>query len=251
MIANNLSATAVRLFVVKYWFQLCLGGLAIFIFLRKDLSFSVSFRAPIDSVVSSQKQTSSFAANENAKKAGNSTAENVLQASTSSEKAGIFSWAKSGEKTANTALLDDGTSSAAKKSFVQRFLSIAQAESQKFRVPTSIILAQGILQTQAGTNPLASRGNNFFKLRATADWNGKTYRAKTGVYRAYPSAWASFRDHSEFITSGDYRKLSALGSTNYATWAENLQAAGFSKEPNYAEKLVAIIETEHLAQYDK
>ncbi len=248
MIANNLSAGAVRLFVVKYWFQLCLGGLAIFIFLRKDLSFSVSFRAPIESVAGSkQKQTGGLAA----QKKGENTAENVLQAAASSEKAGVLSWSKSGEKDDNLRQWNDETSSAAKKSFVQRFLSIAQAENQKFGIPASIILAQGILQTQAGQNPLAERGNNFFKLRATADWQGKTYRAKTGVYRAYPSAWAGFRDHSEYLTSGEYRKLTALGSKNYTAWAQALEATGFSKESNYAQKLVSIIETEHLAQYDK
>jgi flagellum-specific peptidoglycan hydrolase FlgJ len=111
-------------------------------------------------------------------------------------------------------------------------------------------LAQGILQTQAGENPLAETGNNFFKIRANSTWHGKTYRAKTGIYRAYPSAWASFRDHSEYITSGKFKNLVFSGTKNYTAWAAGLQANGFCKESDYANKLISIIESENLANYD-
>ena len=284
MIANNSSIAAVRTLVIKYWFQLCLSGLAIFIFLRKDLSFSVSFRAPIDAQVLPAKNAGNLAKAENATKnapqsssqnagqnagqsVGQSVGQNtstqntddntVLKAEVKSEQqASIFSWGgkkndKKGGQADAARENSDGSSAAAKQNFVGRFLNIAQTESKKFRIPVSIILAQGILQTQAGENPLAETGNNFFKLRATADWHGKTYHAKTGVYRAYPTAWSGFRDHSEFITSGSFKNLRFIDSKNYAAWAAGLQAGGFSKEKDYAKRLISIIENEGLSQYDK
>ncbi len=256
MIANTISAAAVRAFVVKYWFQLCLCGLAVFIFLRKDLSFSISFRAPIDAHVkvppaSNSKLKAGLAQSESTTNQ-TSAGKNILPAEATSQKASIFSWgsSKGNIKESNHQPFNDGISKQSKRAFIERFLSIAQAESKKFQIPTSIILAQGILQTQAGENPLAEAGNNFFKIRANAGWHGKTYHAKTGIYRAYPSAWGSFRDHSEYITSGKFKNLVFSGSKNYAAWAAGLETFGFCKEPNYAKKLISIIESERLADYD-
>lgn len=250
MIANNISVAAVRIFVVKYWFHLCLVGLAGFIFLRKDLSFSISFRAPMESRAAAAGLTSKPTAKNGDKQAEKATSSTVLAATaTKTTEASVFSMGTT--TSSSTTAATNRISEAAIQGFVARFLSIAQDESKKYGIPTSIILAQGILQTQAGENPLAEKGNNFFKLRASGTWKGKTYRAKTGVYRAYSTAWAGFRDHSTFITSGRFKHLGLIGSKNYVAWAAGLQAGGFDTDKDYAKQLIAVIEAEGLAQYDR
>lgn len=250
MIANNISVAAVRIFVVKYWFHACLVGLAGFIFLRKDLSFSISFRAPIDSRTAAAGLTNENRAKNGVKTGQKATKSSVLAATTTkTTEASVFSVGSANRSQAAPAT--SGVSKAATENFITRFLAIAQDESKKYGIPTSIILAQGILQTQAGENPLAEKGNNFFKLRASTAWKGKTYRAKTGVYRAYPTAWAGFRDHSIMITTGKFKQLGFISSKNYVAWAAALQAGGFDSDKDYAKQLIAVIEAEGLAQYDR
>lgn len=218
-----------RRFLFRYWLQLAVSVLALTVVLRKDLSFKVSIQAPIDTQVTTtlpngKKQTAK---------------NNAPFAEASLTPLGVGK------------AYSDGLSAAAKSSFVQRFLGIAQQEAKKYKIPTAIILAQALLNTQAGTNPLAIKANNFFKLRNDNAWHGKTYKAKTGIYRAYPSAWAAFRDHSLYITSGKFAHTASLGSTDYKGWAAALEQGGYSTQDNYAAALIGIIESNGLAQYDE
>lgn len=210
-----------RVWLRRYWFHGAIASLFLFLLLRRDLSFQISFKQP------------------------NATPELAANGAVQPEIAA----AKIGNSSASS-LYKDGLSAATKQSFVKRFLTIAQQESEKFHIPTSIILAQAILQTQAGSNPLAQKGNNFFKLKATNAWKGGTYHAKTGNYRAYTSAWASFRDYSECTTTGNFAACAKLGSTDYAAWANSLERCGYNAQTGLAAALVGIIEGNQLSQYD-
>lgn len=42
-----------------------------------------------------------------------------------------------------------------------------------------------------------------------------------------------------------------MTSSGYKTVARALQAAGFNSDPNYADKLIAVIEENNLTDYDK
>ena len=217
-----INVSQAQVWLRRYWFHAAIASLFLFLLLRRDLSFQISFKQPNTPAV---------------------LAENGAQTHD-------LAVAKIGNSTKNTAY-NDGLSATQKQHFVKRFLTIAQQESEKYRIPVSIILAQGILQTQAGTNPLAQKGNNFFKLKATNAWKGGTYHAKTGSYRAYTSAWASFRDYSEFVTTGNFASLASLGSTDYKAWAVGLERCGYNAQSGLADALVGIVEANGLTQYDK
>jgi flagellum-specific peptidoglycan hydrolase FlgJ len=214
-----------QIWVRRYWFHTAIVSLFLFLLLRRDLSFQISFKQPIEPI-----------------QLASANAPNAIQPEIAAAKIGTST---------SVSTYTDGLSAAAKHNFIKRFLSIAQQESEKFHIPTSIILAQAIVQTQAGTNPLAQKGNNFFKLRAGKAWKGGTYHAKTGEYRAYTSGWTSFRDHSEFITTGNFATLARLGSTDYKAWAQGLESAGYNAQNGLAAALIGTIESNGLAQYDK
>jgi len=135
--------------------------------------------------------------------------------------------------------------------FVNRFSKVAINEMNKFGIPASIVLAQGILASNAGRSKAAQKSNSFFEVPCTKDWKKgrKLYVEKCN--RVYDTAWESFRDHSKFITSGPYKYLNRFSTTNYHEWSKGLQLIGYIDNPYYSKKLISIIEKYDLAKYDK
>ena len=70
-------------------------------------------------------------------------------------------------------------------------------------------------------------------------------------FRSYNTAEESFIDHSVFLKSNRrYEELFTYGN-DYKKWAHGLQKAGYATAPNYAERLIQIIEDYELYQYDQ
>lgn len=132
--------------------------------------------------------------------------------------------------------------------FVQRFKKVAKAEEQKFGIPASIILANGLLNSLAGQSDMATSGNNFFNLSCTLDWQGDKGEHQGTCYRYYENAWTSFRDHSLFLTTGQLSHLKDIGAKNYKSWASALEQAKINKEQQWAKQLVNVIEAYKLDQ---
>jgi len=141
------------------------------------------------------------------------------------------------------------------KEYIERYREMAIEQMLKWKVPASITLAQGLLESAAGQSTLAREGNNHFGIKCHG-WMGRTiYRdddRKNECFRAYRSARESFEDHSQFLAKGQrYRKLFSLKITDYKGWARGLKAAGYATNPSYAQSLITIIENYNLSQYDK
>lgn len=139
--------------------------------------------------------------------------------------------------------------------YIDRYSSIAVKEMERAGIPASITLAQAILESNAGNAPLAQKSNNHFGIKCHKDWTGKTNHydddSAGECFRAYPNAESSFRDHSDFLRGRDrYKGLFELDIHNYAAWAQGLKAAGYATDPQYAEKLIGLIERYDLARFD-
>ena len=129
-------------------------------------------------------------------------------------------------------------------------------EMKKDKIPASITLAQGILESGNGQSKLAKKGNNHFGIKCHNDWKGKTMRqdddAPNECFRVYNNAEDSYRDHSKFLRNGQrYKSLFDLDITDYKGWAKGLKKAGYATLPTYATVLINLIETYDLQQYDK
>ncbi|MBQ6869918.1 MAG: LysM peptidoglycan-binding domain-containing protein, partial [Alistipes sp.] len=62
----------------------------------------------------------------------------------------------------------------------------------------------------------------------------------------------SYLDHAEFLDSSPrYDSLFSYPSNDYRSWARGLKAAGYATAPDYAERLVAIIEKYNLHLLDQ
>lgn len=138
--------------------------------------------------------------------------------------------------------------------YINTYSAMAVDQQEEFGIPASITLAQGLLESAAGRSTLASQGNNHFGIKCHKDWKGDTMLrdddAPDECFRVYSSAAESFRDHSIFLTRSRYRSLFDHDVTDYASWARGLSACGYATDPNYASRLIAIIERYALYTYD-
>ncbi len=134
-----------------------------------------------------------------------------------------------------------------REEYIERYKSIAVMQMERYGIPASITMAQGILESDCGNSFLSAQSNNHFGIKCKKNWTGgKVYHdddAKGECFRAYPSVEASYHDHAEFLdTQPRYDSLFAYPSTDYKSWARGLKAAGYATAPDYAQRLVRIIE---------
>ena len=142
------------------------------------------------------------------------------------------------------------------KNYIKEYKELAINEMYLYKIPASITLAQGILESASGTSKLAVESKNHFGIKCHVDWKGeKTYHdddEKNECFRKYELVSDSFRDHSIFLSERTrYSFLFKLRKTDYKGWAKGLQKAGYATNNKYAKKLIKLIQDYNLAQYDK
>ena len=152
--------------------------------------------------------------------------------------------------------LSAGQPSQAVLDYIDQYKAIAVAEMVEYKIPASITMAQGILESGAGQSELAKKSNNHFGIKCHTDWKGeKVYYdddAKDECFRKYDHVEDSYRDHSEFLSSKTrYAELFKLDADDYKGWAKGLKAAGYATNPKYADLLINLIEEYDLHALDK
>ena len=138
--------------------------------------------------------------------------------------------------------------------YILRYAVIAKTEMHKTKIPASITLAQGILESGSGRGRLAVKANNHFGIKCHG-WKGaKIYHdddRSQECFRKYKKAEFSYEDHSEFLTGRKrYAKLFKLKPNDYKGWAKGLKSAGYATDRKYPQKLISLIERYKLYQYD-
>ncbi len=227
----------------NHWFKLLMFVLIVFVFFKKDFSFSVNFNSP-DNIENNRfqrkeevqqkkplKKSAPMTAKEEAPKA---TAMFELLDWPSISKKGSASASKEPE----FASIDDATI----KAYIERFSNVAINEQKKYGVPASIIIANALAHSAAGSRDMAVRGNNHFALPCTDNWKGESGTYNDVCYRHYENAWTSFRDHSLYLTTGSTSHLVELGPTNYKAWARAMEKLSIFELDNLASNLTELIE---------
>ncbi|MDE6340519.1 MAG: glucosaminidase domain-containing protein [Muribaculaceae bacterium] len=138
--------------------------------------------------------------------------------------------------------------------YIDKYSPMAVEQQQAHGIPASITLAQGLLESRAGQSSLATLGNNHFGIKCHREWTGDTLLrnddAVNECFRAYPTAAESFDDHSRFLLRKRYAPCFEHDVTDYASWAHSLKACGYATDPNYATRLISIIERYALYMFD-
>lgn len=139
--------------------------------------------------------------------------------------------------------------------YISSYRDIAKSNMAQYGIPSSIILAQGILESGAGTGTLSSRANNHFGIKCHTGWTGESVRhdddSAQECFRKYKDPDESYRDHALFLTSRSrYASLFDLDKSDYKAWAKGLRNAGYATDSKYPEKLIGLIERYQLHRYD-
>ena len=142
------------------------------------------------------------------------------------------------------------------QAYISKFRDLAIAQMREHNIPASITMAQGLLESGAGTSLLAVKGHNHFGIKAHNDWTGPVMLrdddAPNEKFRVYSRDEQSYEDHSLFLRRGKrYASLFNLSITDYKGWAHGLKAAGYATSPTYAAKLIQIIEDYNLTELDQ
>ncbi|MCL1938879.1 MAG: glucosaminidase domain-containing protein [Candidatus Azobacteroides sp.] len=140
--------------------------------------------------------------------------------------------------------------------YINKYSDLAIEHMIAYKIPASITLAQGILESGAGGSAFAKATNNYFGIKCHSDWRGdRSYQADDGpndCFRSYSSVEESFKDHSRFLSERTrYSSLFDLHILDYEAWAKGLQKCGYATDKSYAKKLIKIIEDYELYRYDR
>ena len=120
-----------------------------------------------------------------------------------------------------------------REEYIDRYKSIAVAHMERYGIPASITMAQGILESDCGNSWLSLQSNNHFGIKCKRNWTGDK------VY------------HDDDAKGECYDSLFAYSSDDYKSWARGLKAAGYATAPDYAQRLTRIIEENQLYLLDR
>lgn len=150
-----------------------------------------------------------------------------------------------------------------KKEFIPTIAPIVQKVNKELGLPlfSSVVIAQAILESAWGQSTLMMRANAIFGIKATRDWKGKVYNAKTkefydkyistvATFRAYDSLEDSIRDYFKLITSlSRYKK--AIHSDSPLECITAIKNGGYATSPTYIQNIMSVINSNNLTTYDR
>ena len=148
--------------------------------------------------------------------------------------------------------------------FIRTIAPIVKTTSAPYHLLSSITLAQACLESDFGQSSLASQYHNLFGVKAYGDVpkikldtkefvNGK-WITISGSFRVYENDTASIQGHARLLANGTTwnpkQYAAVLQAKDYKTAANAHYTSGYATDPTYAKKIIAMIETYHLDQYD-
>ncbi|MBQ6156765.1 MAG: glucosaminidase domain-containing protein [Bacteroidales bacterium] len=141
------------------------------------------------------------------------------------------------------------------RNYIEQYADVAIQKMQEYKIPASITIAQGIFESACGKSRLAVEGNNHFGIKCHNEWTGDTILIDDDelqeCFRKYTSVSESYNDHSLFLTTRKrYANLFELDIMDYQAWARTLKQDGYATNPQYADRLISLIERFNIAKLD-
>lgn len=151
--------------------------------------------------------------------------------------------------------------------FLQMAVPLAQAAQKRWGVPTSVTLAQAIIESSNelgwGMSELAREANNFFGIKASNTHDPNTYvELKTheyvgGTLKELPADFArfttpgdSFDAHALLLASARRYQPAMHVAKDPLAFAASLGPCGYSTNPNYGGILRQLMTRYDLTQFD-
>ncbi|MDN3649226.1 flagellar assembly peptidoglycan hydrolase FlgJ [Reinekea marina] len=158
----------------------------------------------------------------------------------------------------------DKDSFSSPESFIKQIMPIAEQTAKLLGVQPQVLVAQAALETGWGkkliTNESGEVANNFFGIKADQRWNGQVAMTTTHEYidgnkltvkapfRAYGSIEESFNDYAQFLKSSSRYQTALEQAKDPEVYLNELQTAGYATDPQYAEKIIRIVNSDWFKQ---
>ena len=144
--------------------------------------------------------------------------------------------------------------------FLGRLWPMAKKAAARLDLPPEALLAQAALETGWGRHVMrhasGDSSHNLFGIKADSRWEGDRVQVSTleyrdGValktrarFRAYGSYAESFADYVDFVQRNPRYREALRNTQSPAAYFQSLQAAGYATDPDYAEKIKRILDSE-------
>lgn len=149
--------------------------------------------------------------------------------------------------------------------FIRDIAPLAQKTQQEYNILASVTIAQACLESNFGQSTLASKYHNLFGVKASGDvptvtldtqeYENDQWVTIQGQFRVYESYQAAVEAHSKLFVEGTTwnpnQYASVLTAPDHTSAAKAIQTSGYATDPTYADKLIEMIETYQLENYDK
>jgi flagellar rod assembly protein/muramidase FlgJ len=145
--------------------------------------------------------------------------------------------------------------------FIAAIAPAARELAASTKIPASFTVAQAALESGWAKSDLAREYFNLFGVKADGGWHGPKVTLPTTEYvngrpitvqaawRVYDSWLASIQDRAQFLLRNP-RYQPAFAYTTGPLFAQAVAAAGYATDPQYAQKIVAIIKAHNLTSLD-
>ncbi|WP_109477719.1 glucosaminidase domain-containing protein [Paraburkholderia sp. C35] len=145
--------------------------------------------------------------------------------------------------------------------FIAAVSPAARTSMATTKIPASFTVAEAALESGWGVSQLSVKAMNLFGIKADASWTGPTLTMQTreflnGQWVMVPASWrvysdwlGSISDHAQFLLTNP-RYKSAFSCTSGTGFARAVAAAGYATDPDYASKIIAIINVHGLQLLD-
>jgi len=147
--------------------------------------------------------------------------------------------------------------------FLSRMKQHAIEASGATGIPARFLLGHAALESGWGKHEIraadGSHSFNLFGIKAGRNWKGPTVDTMTVEYvngtprkmlqkfRAYASYAEAFQDYAGLMR-GNQRYAAVLKQSDSAAFAQGLQRAGYATDPQYADKLIRVLNSARMRQ---
>ncbi len=148
-----------------------------------------------------------------------------------------------------------------KEEFISKMTPYAQDVSASHGVWPSLLIAQAAIESNWGNSGLAQESNNYFGVKnpkgkeyVTEEFKQDEWIEIKATFKNYESVYDSILDYADLLKNGTswnsdlYEDV--IKAATYKEAAYELEKAGYATDPNYAEKVIEIIEQYKLYELD-
>jgi len=148
-----------------------------------------------------------------------------------------------------------------KADFIAAIAPAARACMLTTGIPASFTIAQAALESGWGKSQTCAMAHNLFNIKADASWHGPVYQMAStehvdgkdvlqpANWRMYPNWQACIDDRAKFFTN-NHRYDNCRNLVGGEAWARMVAADHYATDLGYADKLLAVIHSNNLTQYD-